>query len=83
MIALYIILAVIALIVILFSIKVSVTAVYDETFTLDIKWFFIKLRIYPEDEEKKAKKEDSCRSFAAFCNRGCGRAVFHRSSVRR
>ena len=57
MIALYIILAVIALIVILFSIKVSVTAVYDETFTLDIKWFFIKLRIYPEDEEKKAKKE--------------------------
>lgn len=57
MIALYIFLAVIALIVILFSIKVSVTAVYDETFTLDIKWFFIKLRIYPEDEEKKAKKE--------------------------
>ena len=57
MIALYIILAVIALIVILFSIKVSVTAVYDETFTLYIKWFFIKLRIYPEDEEKKAKKE--------------------------
>lgn len=57
MIALYIILAVIALIVILFSIKVSVTAVYDETFTLDIKWLFIKLRIYPEDEEKRAKKE--------------------------
>ena len=57
MIALYIILAVIALIVILFSIKVSVTAVYDETFTLDVKWLFIKLRIYPEDEEKKAKKE--------------------------
>lgn len=57
MIALYIILAVIALIVILFSIKVSVTAVYDETFTLDVKWLFIKLRIYPEDEEKRAKKE--------------------------
>ena len=57
MIALYIFLAVIALIVILFSIKVSVTAVYDETFTLNIKWIFIKLRIYPEDEEKKAKKE--------------------------
>ena len=57
MIALYIILAVIALIVILFSIKVSVTAVYDETFTLDVKWLSIKFRIYPEDEEKKAKKE--------------------------
>lgn len=57
MIALYIILAVIALIVILFSIKVSVTAVYDETFTLDVKWLFIKFRIYPEDKEKKAKKE--------------------------
>ncbi|MGN1480176.1 MAG: DUF2953 domain-containing protein [Acutalibacteraceae bacterium] len=58
MIALYIILAVTALIVILFSIKVSVTAVYDETFTLDIKWLFIKLRIYPEDEEKEAKKAE-------------------------
>ena len=57
MIALYIILAVIALIVILFSIKVSVTAVYDETFTLDVKWLFIKFRIYHADEEKKAKKE--------------------------
>ena len=56
MIALFIILAIVALIVILFCIKVSVTAVYDETFSLDIKWLFIKLRIYPEDEEKKAKK---------------------------
>lgn len=57
MIALYIILAIIALIVILFSIKVSVTAVYDETFTFDVKWLFIKLRIYPQDPEKQAKRE--------------------------
>ncbi len=56
MIALYIILAIVAIIVILFSIKVTVTAVYDEMFSLDIKWLFLKLRIYPEDEETKAKK---------------------------
>lgn len=56
MVALFIIIAIVAIIVILFSIKVTVTAVYDETFSLDIKWLFIKLRIYPEDEEKKAKK---------------------------
>ena len=56
MIALFIILAIVALIVILFCIKVSVTAVYDETFSLDVKWLFVNLRIYPEDEEKKAKK---------------------------
>ncbi|MBQ7047105.1 MAG: DUF2953 domain-containing protein [Oscillospiraceae bacterium] len=56
MIALYIILAIVAIIVILFSIKVTVTAVYDETFFLDVKWLFINLRIYPEDEEAKAKK---------------------------
>ncbi len=57
MIALFIILAIVALIVILFCIKVSVTAVYDETFSLDVKWLFVKLRIYPQDEEKKAEKE--------------------------
>ena len=41
--ALYIILGIIALIVILFSIKVSVTAEYADSFSLDVQWLFIKL----------------------------------------
>ena len=57
MIALYIILAVIALIVILFSIKVSVTAEYADSFSLDVQWLFIKLHIFPQTEEQKAKRE--------------------------
>ena len=39
--ALYIILGTIALIVILFSIKVSVTAEYADSFSLDVQWLFI------------------------------------------
>lgn len=54
--ALYIILGIIALIVILFSIKVSVTAEYADSFSLDVQWLFIKLHIFPQTEEQKAKK---------------------------
>ncbi len=42
--ALYIILGTIALIVILFSIKVSVTAEYADSFSLDVQWLFIVYR---------------------------------------
>lgn len=55
--ALYIILGIIALIVILFSIKVSVTAEYADLFSLDVQWLFIKLHIFPQTEEQKAKRE--------------------------
>ena len=55
--ALYIILGTIALIVILFSIKVSVTAEYADSFSLDVQWLFIKLHIFPQTEEEKAKRE--------------------------
>lgn len=54
--ALYIILGTIALIVILFSIKVSVTAEYADSFSLDVQWLFIKAHIFPQTEEQKAKK---------------------------
>lgn len=54
--ALYIILGTIALIVILFSIKVSMTAEYADSFSLDVQWLFIKLHIFPQTEEQKAKK---------------------------
>ena len=55
--ALYIILGIIALIIILFSIKVSVTAEYADSFSLDVQWLFIKLHIFPQTEEQKAKRE--------------------------
>ena len=55
--ALYIILGIIALIIILFSIKVSVTAEYADSFSLDVQWLFIKLHIFPQNEEQKAKRE--------------------------
>lgn len=55
--ALYIILGIIALIVILFSIKVSVTAEYADSFSLDVQWLFIKLHIFPQTEEQKTKRE--------------------------
>lgn len=55
--ALYIILGIIALIVILCSVKVKITAEYGEAFSLDVKWLFIKLHIFPQTEEQKAKRE--------------------------
>lgn len=55
--ALYIILGIIALIVILCSVKVKITAEYGEAFSLDVQWLFIKLHIFPQTEEQKAKRE--------------------------
>ena len=55
--ALYIILGIIALIVILCSVKVKITAEYGDSFSLDVQWLFIKLHIFPQTEEEKAKRE--------------------------
>ena len=55
--ALYIILGIIALIVILCSVKVKITAEYGEAFSLDVKWLFVKAHIFPQTEEQKAKRE--------------------------
>lgn len=55
--ALYIILGIIALIVILCSVKVKITAEYGEAFSIDVQWLFIKLHIFPQTEEQKAKRE--------------------------
>lgn len=60
MIALWIILALIALIVILFSIKFTLSLTYNENFTVDVKWLFIKKQVLPgsgEEKEEKPKKE--------------------------
>ena len=54
--ALYIILGIIALIVILCSVKVKITAEYGNSFSLDVQWLFIKLHIFPQTEEQKATK---------------------------
>ena len=73
--ALYIILGIIALIVILFSIKVSVTAEYADSFSLDVQWLFIKLHIFPQNEEQKASepKKNIFKEF--YENQGFGATV--------
>ena len=53
--ALYIILGIIALIVILCSVKVKITAEYGEAFSLDVKWLFVKAHI-PADGGAKGKE---------------------------
>lgn len=63
MIALWILLAVIALIIILFSIKFTVSLTYNEKFTVIVKWLFIKKQILPgndtDDEEKPEKEKEN------------------------
>ena len=73
--ALYIILGIIALIVILFSIKVSVTAEYADSFSLDVQWLFIKLHIFPQNEEDKPSepKKNIFKEF--YENQGFGATV--------
>lgn len=65
--ALWIILGIVALIILLFSIKFTITLSYNETFKADIRWMFIKHTFFPKEEKeekpekkkkKKSKKED-------------------------
>lgn len=55
--ALYIILGIIALIILLLSVKVVVTVHYEDDFELSLGWLFLKFNILPSKEEKKHKKE--------------------------
>lgn len=57
MIVLYILLGLIALIVLLFSVKISVELAYEDTFEVWLQVLFIKYRLLPGHEKKKAKKE--------------------------
>ena len=57
MIVLYILLGLIALIVLLFSVKISVELFYEDTFEVWVQVLFIKYRLLPGHESKKPKKE--------------------------
>ena len=58
MIALYIILGIIALIVIVLSIKVSILASFDDQWHITVKWLFVKIGLVPLTIKKKEKKPE-------------------------
>ena len=55
--ALYIILGIIAFLVLLLSIRITVSGEYFDSFKLDVSWLFIKLHIFPMKKKDKPKKE--------------------------
>ena len=56
--ALYIILGIIALIVVILSIKVSIDIDFSDDWKITAQWLFIKLKLVPFELKKKAKKEE-------------------------
>ena len=57
MVALYILLGLIALIILIFCIKITFELIYDETFSFAIKILFITINIYPENDLERFKKK--------------------------
>lgn len=57
MIVLYILLAIILLLAVILSIKVSLIADYRENFYLKVKYLFLEIPIYPGSGKKKPKEE--------------------------
>jgi len=59
LVALYVILAIIAFFIVLFSIRFTLYLTYDNEFKVDVKWLFIKRAILPKpkDSKKKEKKK--------------------------
>ena len=55
--ALYVILAIIAFFVILFSVKFTLYLTYDNEFKVAVRWLFIKINILPKSEEEKKKEK--------------------------
>ena len=55
--ALYVILAIIAFFVILFSVKFTLYLTYDNEFKVAVRWLFIKINILPKSEEDKKKEK--------------------------
>ena len=53
---LYTLLAIVMFIIVLFLIPVRVTAHYEDTFTMYIKYGFIKIKLFPQKEKKKKDK---------------------------
>ena len=57
MVFLYIILGILLLIFLISLIRVQIFALYSDDLTLSLKILFFKIKILPQDEEKKEKKE--------------------------
>ncbi len=57
MIALYILLGLIALIVLILSIKITFELIYDETFSFAVKILFFTINIYPENDLERFMKK--------------------------
>lgn len=58
MVALYVILAIIAFFIVLFSIRFTLYMSYDKDFKVDVKWLFLRKTILPKPKgEKKPKKK--------------------------
>lgn len=53
---LYTLLAIVMFIIVLFLIPVRVTAYYEDTFEMYIKYGFIKIKLFPQKEKKKKDK---------------------------
>lgn len=53
MIFLYVFLGLVAFIVLLFSINIDIIIDYSESFSLEIKYLFIKYKVYPQKDKKK------------------------------
>lgn len=58
MVALYVILAIIAFFVLLFSFKFTLYLTYDDEFKVAVRWLFIKKAILPKSDEDKKQKKD-------------------------
>ena len=57
MIFLYILLSIVAVIILLLCIRVTAVLNYNINLTFDVKWLFLKFRIYPKKEKQEKKKE--------------------------
>lgn len=54
---LYVLLSIILFVVLLLSIKITFVTQYKEDFKLEVRWLFIKIKVYPTKENKQDKKK--------------------------
>ena len=62
MLALYIILGIIALIVLLLSVKVRIEAEYFDSFKLRLRWLFLHFDIYPMQKKSRPRNHKQKRN---------------------
>lgn len=57
MVFLYILLSILLFIVLLLCVKISFIMKYDDVFELEVRWLFIRYKLYPPKEKKDEKKD--------------------------